>query len=295
MKHFLRAASCLLLAALVVPAFAFDDPKPADAKKADKADPAAKKGDDKKDDAKKDEKGDKADPAKKDDKPDAAKKGDDKKGDKGDPAAKKDDKAAKKPAAKKEHVVNEKTIKAGEIVGRVVSVNGTGKVVRLKVTYEIPKLNEGAYNGLNQARVNLAQAQLKRDFNGMAQAQAEIARNSAQMYKTETKEKEVEITAADDVVVRNQNPPEQYDAKGRPKRLTEKERRELKGPDTKTPGFPAEFTDLRQDQIVQVTLVRNKDTARRAPRKAKDVEAALSPENLPHASRIMILADAPQK
>ena len=290
MKHFLRVGSFLLLAVLVVPAFAFDEKKPAEDKKGDKVDPALKKDADKKD-------ADKADPTKKDDKDPAAKKDADK--DKPD-AAKKDadkkgDKSARRPAARKEHVVNEKTMKAGEIVGRIVSVNGTGKVLRLKVTYEVPKLNAGSVNGLAQAQQSLTQAQLRRDANGMIQAQQQIAQHQARMYTLERKEKEIEITAEDDVKVRNAHPPEQYDAKGRVKRLTDKEIRELKGPDTKTPGFPADFADLQKDQLVSVTLVRNRETARHAPKpKSKDVEAALSPENLPHASRIMILADAPK-
>ena len=51
--------------------------------------------------------------------------------------------------------------------------------------------------------------------------------------------------------------------------------------------FPAEFSDLKQDQIVQVTLVRKKGVPPRRPtRKGKDVDPDLLADYLPQMAKI---------
>jgi len=59
----------------------------------------------------------------------------------------------------------------------------------------------------------------------------------------------------DDVKIRLLNPPEAFDDKGRAKKYTPKELKELKGDDLKTPGYPGDFSDLVNDLIVNVTLM----------------------------------------
>src|SRR5215470_4755 len=59
---------------------------------------------------------------------------------------------------------------------------------------------------------------------------------------------DVELQAIDDVVVRTARPREQVDDKGKVKRLTRAELKELKGPDPKLPGYKAEFGDLQTEQ-----------------------------------------------
>jgi hypothetical protein len=92
---------------------------------------------------------------------------------------------------------------------------------------------------------------------------------------------EYEWQAMDDVKVRSANPPVQFDEKGRVKKLTAKEKKELKGND-KLPGYPAEFSDLKREQIVDVSLVSKKPPAR-----AK--KGTLGAEYTPKMSFIMIL------
>ncbi len=101
------------------------------------------------------------------------------------------------------------------------------------------------------------------------------------------KDQEVEWTAADDVKVRMANPPPQFDDKGRIKRYTAKELRELRG---KEKYYPAEFSDLKTGQIVQVTVLQKK-TASRAPKRGKGAEGELSADNLPKISFILILVE----
>jgi len=69
---------------------------------------------------------------------------------------------------------------------------------------------------------------------------------------------DVKVMTADDVKVRTKNPPVAYDDKGNKKKYTAKELKELKGNDPKLPGYSAEFNDLKQNQVVEVSLVRKK-------------------------------------
>jgi len=69
------------------------------------------------------------------------------------------------------------------------------------------------------------------------------------------KMEDIELLLKDDVKIRQFNPPEAFDDKGRPKKYTPKELKELKGDDLKTPGYPADFSDLINQTIVNVTLM----------------------------------------
>jgi hypothetical protein len=69
---------------------------------------------------------------------------------------------------------------------------------------------------------------------------------------------DVKVMTIDDVKVRTKNPPVAYDDKGNKKKYTAKELKELKG-DSKLPGYSAEFNDLKQNQVVEVSLVRKKN------------------------------------
>jgi hypothetical protein len=69
---------------------------------------------------------------------------------------------------------------------------------------------------------------------------------------------DVKVMTTDDVKVRTKNPPVAYDDKGNKKKYTAKELKELKGNDPKLPGYTAEFNDLKQNQVVEVSLVRKK-------------------------------------
>ncbi|HEY7153877.1 MAG TPA: hypothetical protein VH575_07940 [Gemmataceae bacterium] len=118
------------------------------------------------------------------------------------------------------------------------------------------------------------------------------AKKSLRIEVPVAKDKNVpyELQSIDEVKVRfdeNALPPK-FDDKGRIKRYTPKEKKELKGDDKKTPGYPAEFSDLKQGQIVQVTLVQKKG----APRKAKGADP--TGEYAPHMSLIVILANPQQ-
>ncbi len=69
---------------------------------------------------------------------------------------------------------------------------------------------------------------------------------------------DVKVMTIDDVKIRTKNPPVAYDDKGNKKKYTAKELKELKGDDPRLPGYTAEFNDLKQNQVVEVSLVRKK-------------------------------------
>lgn len=166
-----------------------------------------------------------------------------------------------------------KLLRQPKVTATVVSVVEDKKTLRLRIPIPYVKINQGALKNYYKAQ-NLQQ---------MAQAQAQI-------YQLATTQKEVEWMAADEVKVRMKDPPPLFDDKGRPKRYTRRELYELKGNDKRLPGFPAEFSDIKSGQIVQVTLLQKK-TGRRPIKRGKGAQEELSPDDLPKMSMIIILAE----
>lgn len=182
-------------------------------------------------------------------------------------------------------VTTEKMVRAGVLVGKVEAVYEDKRRIRLQVS--VPKLNP-------QAMQNMVLARARGDIRGMILAKA-------QMYTMGTQP--IELQAIDDVVVRTAKPREEFDEKGKVKKLTRAELKELKGPDPKLPGFNAEFGDVSTDQVIQVTLVKKKSAGAPAKptrgkgkgKKDEDADAAvdLLSEHLPQISMIVILQDPP--
>lgn len=203
---------------------------------------------------------------------------------------------------------SEKTIRMGVLVGKVTNVYEDKRRLNLQITIPYTRINEGAVNGLAQAQVQMAQARMNRDANAMLQAQIQMAQHQRNLYTTETRTETVEVEATDSVVVRTAKPKAQFDEKGKVKRLTRAELKELKG-DPKLPGYQAEWGDITSDAIVQVTLVRKKTTGapvkpvvtKRRKGKDKDGEDAaaaaadLLGKDTPQVSQIMILVDPSAK
>ncbi len=264
----------LLSSLLMLSALAADDQE----KKSDKPKDEGKKTEVKKDDpAKKDAK--KEEPAKKDE-----------------PA--KDDSAKKIPASKlpprkgkfkdletDKDAAEKKVLRQTKVTAEVMAVVEDKKSLRLKLTIPYVKINEGQLNNYYNAQMSLLRAT---NAQGVVNAQNQMAQAAAQIYQVDKVYKEVEWTAADEFKVRAASPPPQFDDKGRPKRYTKKELQELRGND-KLPGFPAEFSDIHAGQIVQVTLLQNKNGSRPVKRGKDEVDTVA--DNLPKMSLIVILID----
>ncbi|HZY86970.1 MAG TPA: hypothetical protein VFE78_19200 [Gemmataceae bacterium] len=216
------------------------------------------------------------------------------------------DKAKDKADAKKDadkSVTTEKMYRAGQLAGKVLTVVESKKSIRLQVTLNYPKLNPGALNSMLQAQNSMQQAAYNRDPNaraqGMLNAQRQMLQAQATLYQMQSMTKDVELQTTEDVKVRLAQPPQTFDDKGKVKRYTAKELKELRGPDPKVPGYNAEFSDLREGQVVTVTLVKKKGAPTKLPprrpvkdpKDAKDVDADLLLENLPQISMILIVAE----
>lgn len=187
---------------------------------------------------------------------------------------------------------SEKMIAAGMVVGKITNVYEGQKKLRIQIAMTVPKFNQGAANALAQAQLRYQQAMAKRpvDINGMNAAQLDMARQQAMLYTLERKTQDIDVQTTDEVVVRSENPPEQFDDKGKLKKYTKKELDELRGDNKKLPGYKAEFSDLQTDFIVKIQLVKKKDAPKPMPKpKDKDADLNVLADNEPLASMIVIL------
>jgi len=101
----------------------------------------------------------------------------------------------------------------------------------------------------------------------------------------------VEVVGTDGLQIRQADPPVAYDEKGRPRKHTHKELKDLKG-DSKLPGYPGAFTDLHTDQYVVVTIVKKKETPVHHVSKK---EAEANAQELPETNLIEIVSEPPAK
>lgn len=72
-----------------------------------------------------------------------------------------------------------------------------------------------------------------------------------------TKAQDFDFTATEDIKVRVPNPPLQFDEKGRAKKYSSEELKQLKGDDPsdqKLPGYKSDISNLKEGSIVQVFL-----------------------------------------
>jgi hypothetical protein len=197
----------------------------------------------------------------------------------------------KKDNKDKDLVNSEKMIAAGVITGRVAAVYEEKRQIRLAI--QVPRLNPGALNSIQQAQAQMALARMRGDFNGVLNAQRQLAQAQATLYTMQWQD--IELNTQDDMIVRMANPRPSFDDKGRLKKLTRAELKELKGDDPKLPGYKAEFSDIQTDQIVQVTLVRKKNPGpiNKPVRKGKKDADAEVPDplgdHLPLIKQILIL------
>lgn len=107
-----------------------------------------------------------------------------------------------------------------------------------------------------------------------------------------TEMQNIDVYLSDDVTVRRKNPPPAVDERGRPKRYTRKELRELKGPNKKSWGYTADMDDLKRDVVVQVYVGQHKPAAHEGKVNKKDPASA---DNRPLAFSIHILVEPYQR
>jgi hypothetical protein len=268
----LRGAGLLVLAAaLVLPAFAADDKKEV---KADDKNPAAKADDKKEKDSPKSDKKDKDPP--------------------------KTDTSAE---AKEKKAAQDKMLASRKLADvKLVQVEGAQRYLTVQLTLKYAVPNAGAANNLANLQRQLVDATRITNPIDRQRRLAEIAidieKNKRNLLTVKEESQKIELQAADEMKVRTVLPPVEYDDKGKLRKLSEKELRELKGPDPKLPGYQADFDSLKTEQIVDVYLAAPKGGAAKGKPKAKpketdrDVSAAEEPK--PQVVMIIIKGQPPK-
>jgi hypothetical protein len=102
------------------------------------------------------------------------------------------------------------------------------------------------------------------------------------------------LDVADDVQVRVMQLPMQFDDKGKPKKYTSEEMKELRGPHANLPGYKSDYDSLRTGQVVTVSFRRFQSPTTASTKEAdkdkdKDKKAASDPG--PRVGLIVILSD----
>jgi hypothetical protein len=203
---------------------------------------------------------------------------------------------------------------AREITGKLLNFDPTARRLTIQVEYLIYRPNDklkggkGANLQRQQEELLREQQQVLRSRNPaemmrrLQQLQARVQRLQAQqlkgqkdLFKTEKAHKDFDLETIENVKVRLAQLPTEYDDKGFPKKYTDKELKERKGPDPKLPGYTASPDDVKVGQIVKLTLARKKPAPKPADKdkdedKDKDKDAAA--DSHPEVTMIVILKEA---
>jgi hypothetical protein len=172
-----------------------------------------------------------------------------------------------KPSKDKKDAAD-KMVASGKVTGKLIHWGSESKGIALQISLSVP--NAGGLQTLANLQAQYVDA--SRDPNPVnrlrrtADIERQIAVHQKDAVKTENHDLD-EIQPSEDMVVRWKNLPVVLDEKGKPKKLTEKEKKELKGDNPKLPGYTASKEDLRNDQIVTVYLSKKKD-----PKKDKEAD-----------------------
>jgi hypothetical protein len=181
----------------------------------------------------------------------------------------------------------DKLIKSGKsFVGKLVKVDGAKHVLTVEVTYKAAKQDPQVAQNLARLQLRMVEAQRNRNAieraRQLSQIQIDIDKNTRNLYK-DTSQK-IDLDAPDEMKVRTMVLPVELDDKGKPRKLTEKEKRDLKGPDPNLPGYLGDFDSLKPDQTVNVYPAKQ-------PPKSKDKDSDSNDSSRPRVAMIVILAE----
>jgi hypothetical protein len=195
------------------------------------------------------------------------------------------DKDSDKPA--------EKYTKVTTLAGKIMAVYEDKRKIRIQVS--VPKVNPQGILNIQNAQLAMARAN---SLLALLQAKQQMLQAQRSLYTSTNVE--IEVQAIDEVVVRTATPREAFDEKGKIKKFTKAELKELRGNNPKLPGYTAVFGDLTADQFIQLSVVRKKGEAAPKPaskpkKKGKDgdLEADALGDDAPLVNMIMILAEPP--
>lgn len=176
-------------------------------------------------------------------------------------------------------------VPAGNLTAKLISVEPNNSI-RLQIVSR--QIDPNQVQALQKAQYDLARARKPQDAYNAQKRMVDIQRK---LYK-EVK-KDVSLRTTDDVKIRVSKPPATFDEKGNLVPPSKEVLKELKGDDPRVPGYKAEFSDLRSEQIVQVSLVRKRDALRRPPvTPGKDVDIELlAKDQEPMISMVVVVVE----
>src|SRR5262249_29197676 len=144
-----------------------------------------------------------------------------------------------------------KIASSGWFDGKLTVLEGSTKNFTVQIEYLEADPNKVAalQNYIAQANLDIARATSVADKrNKIAAYQNEILKRKLDLNRKVAKDIKLEPT--EDMKVRWYKPPLTYDDNGKPKKLTAKELKELKGPNKKLVGYTATADNLKVNQIV---------------------------------------------
>lgn len=153
-----------------------------------------------------------------------------------------------------------------EVTAKLISTDG--KTVSFRIEIQVPQVQP------NQPRPNPRRRPGQRP---------QLPRPPQVRFTTESKDFDLPLT--EDAKFRTMVLPARFDEKGNPKTYTAQEKQELKGKEN-LPGYTSAPEDMKNGQVVKLTLVRPK-----RPANAKEKDEV---EPKPSVSQIMVLQDGPE-
>ena len=187
----------------------------------------------------------------------------------------------------------EKLIKSRRFFAKLTKLDADKHRLTVDFTYKSLKQDPQTAQHLANLQRQLVQAQRNGNpvdrLAQMIRIQREIEKAQLNLYKNQTEK--IELAAPENMKVRTMPRPIEVDEKGKPRRLTEKEKRELKGPDPTLPGYTADFDSLQVDQWVEIYLAKQPPKSKA---KEKDLDADSAEPTRLKVAMIVIRAE-PQK
>jgi hypothetical protein len=191
-----------------------------------------------------------------------------------------------KPEAK---AAKDKLIAAGEVAGKLIDLNRDERrlTVQVHLRYIVP--NPDGIAAQQQLQQDYADALQIEDpterFQRLREIQIALVQNQPNLVMLKEEQHDVPVQFADEVRVRLLTLPLAFDNKGKPRKYTAEELKELKGKENLV-GYRGELDDLRVNQLVRVYLVR------KVPAKPDPAARLVDPPQ-PQAASIVIVAEPP--
>jgi len=185
----------------------------------------------------------------------------------------------------------EKMLESGKVTGTLTAVDGALKTLTVQFKWVAPVQDPDV------ARTILDLQQKLKNTTDVATRQRigqEILKQRQKLYSYQEKKENYDFQSVEDVKVRWKNLPPLFDDKGNPRKPNDKERAELKGPDKKSPGYQADFADLRKDMTVEVHVPKPNAKPAKGKGKDKDKDDDSPLDKKPQATMIIIVATPPK-